>query len=72
MNTPLTSKRAIDSYSQFNHFESTDRPLKKKFVQVFVEANIEFKIDISDPTLNCGWLQAEVTRKYYETLEKMA
>jgi hypothetical protein len=39
---------------------------------VFVEANIEFTLDISDPKLTCGWLQSEVVRKYYDVLEKQA
>ena len=42
----------------------------KKTIQVFVESNIEFTIDISEEGLNCGWLQSEVVRKYYEVLEK--
>lgn len=44
-----------------------------KFVQVFVESNIEFHIEIKDePTYTCGWLQSEVVRRYYEVLEKQA
>ena len=44
-----------------------------KLVQVFVESNIEFFIEIKDdPTYTCGWLQSEVVRKYYEVLEKQA
>jgi hypothetical protein len=38
-------------------------------IQVFVEGNIEFGIDIGDGDYTCGWLQAEVVRKYYEELE---
>jgi hypothetical protein len=37
---------------------------------VFVESNIEFKIEISDdPYYTCGWLLTEVVRKYYDYLE---
>lgn len=42
----------------------------RKFVQIFVEKGIEFQIDfLDDPVYTCGWLQAEVVRKYYEFLE---
>lgn len=42
-------------------------------MQVFVESNIEFQIEIKDePTYTCGWLQSEVVRRYYEVLEKQA
>jgi hypothetical protein len=43
--------------------------LAKKTIQVFVESNIEFTIDISDPKYTCGWLQSEVVRRYYQALE---
>ena len=49
---------------------SRPRNYKKKTVQVLVESNIEFTIDISDPETTCGWLQSEVVRKYYEVLER--
>jgi hypothetical protein len=44
----------------------------KKTIQVFVESNIEFTIDISNPKYTCGWLQSEVVRKYYQVLEESA
>lgn len=41
-------------------------------IQVYVESNIEFTIVIPNPNLTCGWLQSEVTRRYYEVLQKQA
>jgi len=35
---------------------SSDFKFEPKFVTVFVESNIEFQIDISNPNLTCGWL----------------
>ena len=53
--------------------EYTGGSKKVKKIQVFVESNIEFAIDVpDDPSFTCGWLQAEVARKYYEVLEKQA
>lgn len=52
-----------------NNLQQTD--LEKyvpKEIQVFVESNIEFTIMIPNPNLTCGWLQSEVTRRYYEVL----
>lgn len=37
-----------------NENKSNNYP--KKTIQVFVESNIEFTIDISDPKSTCGWL----------------
>jgi len=39
---------------------------------VFVEQGIEITIEVENPDLTCGWLQSEVTRKYYEELEAHA
>ena len=58
--------------SQQNVPEMRDAKRVKK-IQVFVESNIEFAIEVpDDPFYTCGWLQAEVARKYYEVLERQA
>ena len=48
---------------------SQSKSFKKKSIQVFVESNIEFTIDITDKHFTCGLLLTEVVRKYYEKLE---
>jgi|TARA_B110000285_G_scaffold235249_1_gene315841 ribosome-binding ATPase YchF (GTP1/OBG family) len=49
-----------------------DKSKVLKTIQIFVESNIEFTIEIDDPKATCGWLQSEVVRKYYEVLERQA
>ena len=67
----LSQTPTVDQYLYSgNNDRGGNRP--KKVIQVFVESNIEFNIDISDPKCTCGWLQSEVVRKYYEVLEKQA
>jgi len=43
-----------------------------KTIQVFVESNIEFTIEIPNPNMTCGWLQSEVVRRYFEVLQQQA
>jgi len=65
--SPSKSKQGPTSIAR----EPSSKP--RKLVQVFVEANVEFFIEIrDDPLYTCGWLQSEVVRKYYEVLEKQA
>ena len=45
--------------------------LPKKIVHIYVDADIEFDIDISSEFLTCGWLLSEVTRRYNKHLENL-
>ena len=74
MNSPSNSSNMNQSHHfNFAHAEPSVPQKPPKIVQVFVESNIEFNIEIKDdPTFTCGWLQSEVVRKYYEVLEKQA
>ena len=42
-----------------------------KSVQIYVDKDIEFIVDVGNEQLTCGWLLSEVTRRYTDALSRI-
>ena len=56
----------MDDQQYYSEFYSAP-----KYVQIYVDKDIEFAVDVGNEQLTCGWLLSEVTRRYTEALNRI-